>query len=227
MLLGVLYVAQFMAIFELVRLTTLAHSIVFLYVAPLLVALGTRFLLKEERLRPMQWVGICLAFCGVVSEFARHWGVSHPAGDAMALLAGALWATSTLMIKGTRLARIEPVKTLFYQIGAAAIVSPAAAWAFSEPAPRDLSISTYAALLWQGAVIVGLTYALWIWLLKRYPAAELSAFGFVTPLTGLVAASLVLGEPLAEGLAMAATLVLAGLILVGWPQRRAASRAAG
>jgi len=224
-LLGLLYVAQFAALFEAVRWTTLSHSIVFLYVAPLLVALGTTFLLKNEHLRPLQWIGLGLAFFGVASEFIGRWGVAHPAGDAMALLAALLWTTSTLLIKGTKLARIEPTKTLLYQIGVASIICPVAMWALGERAPQNLSLSAYAALIWQGAVIVGVTYALWIWLLGRYPAAQLSAFGFVTPLVGVAAAAVVLGEAPSDSLAMAAALVMAGLILVGWPPRRAASPA--
>jgi drug/metabolite transporter (DMT)-like permease len=222
-LLGLLYVAQFTALFESVRLTTLSHSIVFLYVAPLLVALGTTFLLKDERLRPVQWIGLSVAFLGVASELIGRWGMAHPAGDALALLAALLWASSTLLIKGTKLSRIEPTKTLLYQIGVAAIICPAAMWALGEPVPKDISTSTYASLIWQGAVVVGFTYTLWIWLLGRYPAAQLSAFGFVTPLVGVVAAAVVLDEPPTKGLVVAAALVMFGLVLVAWPPPHAAS----
>jgi drug/metabolite transporter (DMT)-like permease len=225
-LLGLIYVAQHFALFESLRWTTLSHAVVFLYVAPLLIAFGTTFLLRNERLRRLQWIGLSLGFLGVVSEFSRRWGVSHPAGDAMALLAAMLWAASTLLIKGTQLARIEPVKTVFYQIATAAIICPFAAWALDEGAPTGLSFSTYAALIWQGAVIVGITYALWVWLLGRYPAAQLSAFGFVTPLTGVAVAAFFVGEPLTDDLVVAVALVIAGLALVGWPPRPAASRAA-
>ena len=219
-LLGLIYVAQHFALFESLRWTTLSHSALFLYVAPLLIAFGTTFLSRNERLRPLQWMGLSLAFLGVVSEFSRRWGVSHPAGDAMALLAAMLWAASTLLIKGTQLARVEPVKTVFYQIATAAIICPFAAWALGEGAPTGLSVSTYAALIWQGAGIVGITYALWIWLLGRYPAAQLSAFGYVTPLTGVAVATLFVGEPLSDDLVVAVALVTAGLVLVEWPPRR-------
>jgi drug/metabolite transporter (DMT)-like permease len=222
-LLGLIYVAQHFALFESLRWTTLSHSAVFFYVAPLLIAFGTTFLFRNERFGLLQWIGLSLAFLGVVSEFSRRWGVSHPAGDAMALLAALLWAASTLLIKGTQLSRIEPVKTVFYQIATAAIICPIAAWALGESAPTGLSVSTYAALIWQGAGIVGITYVLWIWLLGRYSAAQLSAFGFVTPLTGVAVATLLVDEPLTDNLIVAVALVIAGLVLVGWPRRRVVS----
>jgi drug/metabolite transporter (DMT)-like permease len=215
-LLGLLYAGQFMTLFEAMQLTTVAHSIVFLYAAPLLVAVGATFFLKDEGLRHVQWAGLGLAFFGLSSEYVARWGVAHPAGDALALLSALLWAAATLLIKGTRLSRLDPVKTLLYQIGLMAIVCPFAAWGFGEPAPTGLAFWAYVALFWQGAVVVGFTYALWIWLLGQYPAAQLSAFGFVTPLIGVVAAAMILGEPLTTGLAAASALVIAGLILVAW-----------
>jgi drug/metabolite transporter (DMT)-like permease len=45
----------------------------------------------------------------------------------------------------------------------------------------------------------------------------------VTPLIGVVAAAMILGEPLTTGLAAASALVIAGLILVAWPRRPAVS----
>jgi drug/metabolite transporter (DMT)-like permease len=223
LLLGLLYAGQFMTLFEAMRLTSVAHSIVFLYVAPLLIALGATFLLKDERLRHVQWVGLGLAFFGLSSEYVARWGVAHPAGDALALLSALLWAAATLLIKGTQLSRLDPVKTLLYQLGLTAVVCPFAAWGFGEPAPTGLAFWAYVALFWQGAVVVGFTYALWIWLLGQYPAAQLAAFGFMTPLIGVAAAALILGEPLTAGLAAASALVITGLILVAWPRRPAVS----
>jgi drug/metabolite transporter (DMT)-like permease len=220
-LLGALYAGQFMTLFEAMRLTTIAHSIVFLYVAPFFIALGATFLVEGERLRFIQWSGLGLAFFGLANEYAATWGVSHPVGDALALLSALLWATATLLIKGTRLSRLDPVKTILYQIGLMAVVCPLAAWVFGEPPPTGLAFRAYVALVWEGAVIGGFTYALWIRLLTQYPAAQLSAFGFVTPLIGVAAAALILGEPITANLAVASGFVITGLILVAWPRRTA------
>ena len=37
-------------------------------------------------------------------------------GDALSLLAGALWGVTTLLMKGTRLRFVPPEKTLMYQL---------------------------------------------------------------------------------------------------------------
>src|SRR5260370_1078800 len=58
---------------------------------------------------------------------------------------------------------------------------------FLYAAPFFVALS--AAVVWQGAGVVGATYLVWFWLLGRYSAAQLSAFTFVTPLIGVRAGS--------------------------------------
>ena len=58
------------------------------------------------------------------------------------------------------------------------------------------------------------TYLAWFWLLARYPAAEMSAFTFWTPLFGLAAGALLLGEPVTAALVVAFGMVALGIYLV-------------
>ena len=76
-----------------------------------------------------------------------------------------------------------------------------------------------ASLLWQGVAVVGVSYALWFWVLTRYAAPQLSAFTFVSPIVGVFAGWLVFGETITPGFALAIILVIAGLALVNWPRR--------
>ena len=99
---GALFTAEFIALYESLRFTTAARATVFLYSAPFLVALGAAFLIKDERLRPIQWVGLAFAFLGVVCGFVGRTKGGSLAGDALALLAAALWAATTLVIKARR-----------------------------------------------------------------------------------------------------------------------------
>ena len=52
----------------------------------------------------------------------------------------------------------------------------------------------------------------------RYSASRLSVFTFLTPIFGVAAGHLVLGEPLTPGFALAVALVVAGLVLVNRPR---------
>lgn len=218
---GVLFTAEFIALFESLRFTTAARATVFIYAAPFFVALGAAFLLKDERLKPIQWAGLSLAFVGVACGLAGQTPGGSPVGDALALLAAALWAATTIVIKATPLRRVDPLKVLLYQIAVATVATPPLVYAFGETAPAHLSAATVASLLWQGVAVVGVSYALWFWTLTNYAAAQLSAFTFVTPLVGVFAGWLVFGEKVTAAFALAIALVLAGLALVNWPRRRA------
>ncbi len=218
---GVLFTAEFIALYELLRYTTAARATVFIYAAPFFVALGAALVLRSERLRPLQWIGLALAFLGVVLGMAGRSAGGGAFGDCLALLAAALWAATTILIRATSLRRCDPVKVLLYQIVAAALIAPAAATALGEPAPSHISAATAAVLLWQGVAVVAISYVMWFWLLTNYAAAQLSAFTFATPLVGVFAGWLVFGEQVTPGFAAAIALVLAGLALVNWPRRPA------
>ncbi len=221
LLAGVLFTAEFVALYESLRWTTASRATVFIYAAPFFVALGAVFLLKDERLRPVQWAGLALAFVGVALAMIGQTPGGGLAGDALALLGAALWAATTLVIKATPLRRADPVKVLFYQIAVAALLAPLVAYALGERAPGHVSSATIALLVWQGVAVVGVSYSLWFWVLKRYAAPQLSAFTFVSPLVGVFAGWLVVGDRITPAFSAAIALVLAGLALVNWPGSRA------
>jgi drug/metabolite transporter (DMT)-like permease len=59
-----------------------------------------------------------------------------------------------------------------------------------------------------------MSYLTTFWLLKRYRAANLSAFFFLTPVFGVIAGVTLLGEPLSAGFVAGAALVAAGIYVV-------------
>jgi len=80
--------------------------------------------------------------------------------------------------------------------------------------PSLLSISL---LAYQAIWVVGCTFVLWFALVKTYSASKLSAFTFITPLFGVVAAWFILHDGLTVAFGAAALLVIAGLYLVNKP----------
>jgi len=219
---GLMFTLEFIAIFVAVKMTTASSAILFFYAAPFFVALGAALWLPGEKARPRQWLGMALAFAGVAAGLLRSTAGSSLSGDLLALLAAAIWGATTILIKTTRLARADPVKTLLYQIVTAALISPGLAYAAGEVWPARISLGVGINLVYQSVWVVALTYPLWFWLLRRYRAAELSAFTFSTPIVGVFAGWLTLGESLTPGFLAALALVAGGILLVNWPQRAAA-----
>ena len=216
LLAGLLFAVEFVALYESLRFTTAARATVFIFASPFFVALGAQVFLKAERLRPIQWLGLALAFAGVAVGLAKPGPGGGILGDALALIAAALWGATTLVIAATSLRRVDPAKTLFYQIAVAALASPLVAALFGEQPPTHLSPISIGLVLWQGVVVVGASYVAWFWLLKTYRAPQLVAFTFITPLIGVFAGWLAFGEEVTPAFAVAIALVVVGVALVNW-----------
>src|ERR1700722_13075794 len=89
--LGLMFSLEFVFAGSALVHTTAAHTIVFLYSAPIFTALGLQFI-PEERLDGIQWIGIAAAFFGIVVAFVGPGSRPIPElifGDLLALLGGA------------------------------------------------------------------------------------------------------------------------------------------
>ncbi|HEY4774604.1 MAG TPA: DMT family transporter [Xanthobacteraceae bacterium] len=215
LLAGLLFAGEFLLIYRGLMWTTASRAVVFIYTAPFFVALGARWL--GERLSLQQWCGLALSFLGVAVAI----GVPQAAvdasvlvGDLMMVGAGAAWGATTLVIKGSALARAPAEKTLAWQLLVSVPVLAAGAAAFGERMAAMPDAVPLAWLAYQTIWVVGVTYAVWFALIKRYSASRLSAFTFLTPLFGVVAGAVVLDEPIAPAFGIAVALVIAGLVLV-------------
>jgi drug/metabolite transporter (DMT)-like permease len=138
-------------------------------------------------------------------------------GDALLIGAGAAWGATTLVIKATRLNRSSPEKTLIYQLVVSIPVLASAAALFGERVAAWPGATALSWLVYQ-VLVVGITFPFWFWLIQRFSATRVSAFTILTPLFGVAAGCLLLGEPFSLAFAMAVGLVIAGLVLVNRPR---------
>ncbi len=214
---GVLFSAEFCFIYGGLAHTTASRMVVFVYLAPVLTALGLAWFVPGERLAPLQWAGVLLAFAGLATAFAD--GLSAPGrgtllGDAFGAIAAALWAATTVLVRASPLAHVRAEKTLLYQLAVSAVLLPLAAWALGEPGVVRLDAVAVGSLLFQGVVVAFASYLAWFWLLTRYYAARLAVFSFLAPLFGVAFGVGLLGERLSAAFALAALMVGAGIALV-------------
>ncbi len=220
---GLLFAAEFGCIFSGLQFTTASRLTVFLYVAPFIVALGMPLVSRSERLHATQVGGLLLAFAGVVWAFAE--GFTRPAagdrqwlGDALGLAAACFWGVTTLTVRGTRLATASAEKTLLYQLVVSGAALGMASLLHGESIPASLSPLSWGVLGFQTVLITFASYLVWFWLVRHYPATKISSFTLLTPLFGLWAGVLILGEPLTARLATALVAVCAGIWWVNRPR---------
>jgi drug/metabolite transporter (DMT)-like permease len=217
---GLLFALEFLLIYGGLRFTTASRATLFIYTAPFFVALGGRWLLPGEHLGPRQWAGLALCFGGLalaVGVPQANVGAHMLLGDALLIGAGAAWGATTLVIKATRLNRISPEKTLVYQLVVSIPILAVAAALFAERVAAVPGTTALSWLLYQ-VMVVGVTFPFWFWLIQRYSATRVSAFTILTPLFGVGAGCLLLGEPFTVAFGIDVALVIAGLVLVNRPR---------
>src|SRR5512134_726434 len=213
---GLLFGGEFIFIYGGLEHTAASRMVVFIYLAPVLTALGLHWLVPGEKLARAQWVGVLVAFAGIALAFGDAFAAARGTllGDAFGLIAALLWAATTVLIRASGLARVSAAKTLFYQLAVSAPMLFAASWLMGEQGVVAFSPLALASLAYQGVIVAFASYLVWFWLLTRYLAARLSVFSFLTPLFGVLFGVAILGEPLTPAFGGAALLVGVGIVLV-------------
>ena len=225
LLVGVLFALEYLFVGEGLRHTSASHMVVFLYTAPVFAALGLHWKLPVERLQFLQWVGILLAFAGIVTAFFGR--STHPIsgspsdilwGDLLALLAGIAWGATTVVIRCSCLARTSVTQTLLYQLVGAFILLMLAAIVLGQTGFHHTRLA-WGSILFQSLVVSFASFLVWFWLLRNYLASRLGVFSFMTPLFGIAFGVWLLHESVEPGFLAGAMLVLSGIMLVsgyGW-----------
>ena len=224
LIVGFLFALEYLLVGEGLRHTSAAHIVVFLYTAPIFAALGLNKKLRSEKLQPVQWVGITLAFSGIAVAFFGHkQTVASDAnsvllGDILGLLAGAAWGATTVVVRTSVLANAPATKTLLYQLVGAFVLLLIAAIGLGQTGFKHTPM-VWSNLAFQVVVVSFASFLVWFWLLRQYVASQLGVFSFMTPLFGVAFGVWLLNEPMEPGFVGGAALVLLGILLVsghGW-----------
>ena len=225
LLAGCLFALEFLCLFSGLQFTAASRITVFLYTAPLWAALVLPWFIRSERLSPLQWLGLLLAFLAVGFTLRegfmggqtpqQHWGDLLGIGGAIA------WALTTVVLRTTRLTRLGAEKLLFYQVALSAVALPLLSLALGEAWNWHWSAFTVGSMFLQTVVGAFASYLCWVWLLGRYPATRMGSFALSTPLFALLFGALWLGEAVTADLLGALAMVGLGITLVN--RRRSAA----
>lgn len=214
---GVLFGLEFVCVYLGLQYTTASRLVVFLYLAPFVVAVGMPFISRAERLSRAQVAGLTAAFGSVAFAFQEGFSASVPnqwLGDLLAVLAGLLWGATTLVVRATRLSTASPERTLFYQLAVSAPVLLGGALLSGESMAWPPPGWALASIAFQSVVVAFASFLGWFWMLRHYPATKVSSFTFLTPVFGLGFGALLLGEVLTPKLLLALAGVALGIWLV-------------
>ncbi len=173
--------------------------------------------LTGERVRPLQWLALGVAAAGIGVIVAHTDGSTTLAGLGMVLLAAASWSAGNMVARAP--AQSANVNAVAYVVwsGVFAAVPLLILSLLFEGAPaigrglQSAGPGTWLAVAWQSVGNSLFGYAMWAWLLARYPAATVSPMALLVPVFGMAASSLLLAEPMPLWKIVATVLVMAGL----------------
>ncbi len=175
--------------------------------------------ISHERVRPMQWVSLLLATIGIGVIAAHTDGTTTLTGLALILMAAACWAGGNMVSK-----QAGKVQMVAYVVWSSLFAAPPLfvlslifeGWPAIAAGLRDADVGTWCAVAWQtlGNSLFG--YAVWGWLLARYPAATVTPMALLVPVFGMAASSFWLGETMPAWKLWAMLLVMGGLTLNLW-----------
>lgn len=217
LLAGVLFAVEFLCIYLALPHTNASRLVVFLYLAPFVVATILPRLVPSEKLNLLQSLGLVGAFIALAYAFQENFTLGtreQLLGDGLGVVAAVLWGLTTLTVRASRLSSATPEKTLFYQLAVSGVVLLAASYLRGEAWPTSLSAVAWTSLFFQTVIVAFISYLAWFWLLRHYSATKVSAFSFLTPMFGLIFGNLVLGEVIGMRLVIALTFVALGIFLV-------------
>lgn len=184
------------------------------------LTLAVAVLLRRERASLMGVIGIGVGLTGALLLILPRAGVDVSArattGNLLLFVSGSSYATY-LVVTRRILARHDPLRVVSWTfLLAAVVVTPVGA-----NAVRDLFVSGASALGWASIlfVVVGATalpYLLNSWALVRVKSSIVAVYILLQPVIAGALGRIFLGDQLAPHTAIAAVLVVAGVILSGW-----------
>jgi drug/metabolite transporter (DMT)-like permease len=220
LLAGLMFAVEFMVLYVGLDRTTASRGVVLLYLSPFVVALGAHYLIPGDRLTLVKVVGLTAALAGLavaVGESFTEPGRPTLRGDLLCLLAAVLWGATTVLIRSTALKSASPEKTLLYQLFVSGLVLPPISVVMGEPGIGDLTPAVLLAFAYTAVVVAFISYIAWFWLVRNYPPTRVTAFTFLSPVFGVFAGNLMLGEAFTASLAVALVLIAFGIYLVNRP----------
>jgi O-acetylserine/cysteine efflux transporter len=178
------------------------------------IALSMR--LTGEKVKPLQWVALCLASAGIFVILDHAEGSATPLGIGLVLFASLSWATGNMVSR-----KAGQVDMLAYVVWASLFAIPPLiifafifdGWPAISTGVSSAGPGTWAAVAWQAVGNTMFGYGVWGWLLARHPAASITPMALLTPIFGIGSSVIILGEPLQDWKLIAAGLVISGLII--------------
>ena len=211
-----------MIVWHVVIILALAHlssgrAAILGYTMPIFSAL-IGLVLFGQRLAWRQTLGVAAAALGVALLLAHEFGrlSGAPAAAAAMLLAAAVWALGTHMLRGTKM-QVPTLAISFWMTALTAVLMVALAAALERDRWAWPPAHTGWAIVYNAVGVFGFAHAAWFYLARGLPHVASSISVMMIPVLGVFSGAWVLGEVLhwQDFAAVALIVVAIALVLLG------------
>ena len=207
--------AVFVLVFSGLELVPPGRSSVIVWTASLwTVPIAATFL--GERMIGKRWLGLALGVSGVVVLFepwSLAWGEPGVAlGHVFLVLAAILNAVTSVHIRGHRWT-IPPLQAIPWQLGGAAIILLALAFAREGVPDIDWTVQLGWVVAYQGVLATGVAFWAQIVVLRNLAAVSANLTLMAVPVVGVVSSAVILGEAVTITLLAGLVLIIAGVTI--------------
>jgi len=167
-----------------------------------------------DRPTARQTAAILLGLCGVLSlvgSAGLHVDSARLPGLVLALSAAGLFALGTVLSKRNPIS-LPQVALTAWQVGIGSIPLLIGGFAFEDAHFSTLPLIGWAALTYTALISMGMCYVLWFAAVRRLRPSSAAVGTLLTPVIGVAATSLALGDPLTIGQVVSLALVVAGIL---------------
>jgi len=164
--------------------------------------------LSGHRLHVLEWLGVVVAFAGLVYLLWPALGTPGWPGFVLMAGSGLAWGLYTLVGQGSRNPLRDTTANFFWAVPLAVLlllwVPDVAAWS---------SRGVWLAVI-SGAITSGVGYAIWYAVLPSLSAAQAGVLQLLVPVLAAAGGVLLASEPLSLRLVLASAAVLGGILMV-------------
>jgi drug/metabolite transporter (DMT)-like permease len=187
-------------------------------IAPIWIALFSLVMFRDTKLNVTTAIGLVLGFAGILVIFYDYLDALFNSNFSLGIILGVIatmtWALGTLFtVKHAR--DLDPYYSIGWQMFLSGVILTAVAWITGQHIPVT-EIPTPAWLSIAYLVVIGsiITFAAFIYALKRLPAAQASVYAYINPIIAVIIGAVLNHEKLNGWIAGGTLVTLIGVYLV-------------
>jgi drug/metabolite transporter (DMT)-like permease len=186
--------------------------------SPIWIAIFSLFMFRGSRLNPTTSIGLLLGFGGVALIFSDYLGDIFQSrfylGILFGMIAAMTWAIGTLLTV-RHAERMDP----YYSVGWQMFISGIILTVLAQLSGHHIPIAEIPAISWLAIaylVVLGsmVTFAAFIYSLKRLPPAQASVYAYINPVVAVLIGAWLNGERLNVSIGIGTLVTLLGVYLV-------------